>query len=80
MGYVSQESHQHVDESATTGTSSSADDNENNEQQPFHHADTCNFINLDIYIKILFILNGLVQVIPNLALMALINDRIKYPA
>lgn len=79
MGFVSQESQQHVDENATTCTSSVDDNENNNEQQPaFHHDD--NFINLDMHIKTLFLLNGLVQVIPNLALMALINDRIKLPA
>jgi hypothetical protein len=72
MGFVNQESQQNVEENATTRTT---DENEN--AQPFHHND--NFINLDMYMNTLFVLNGLVQVIPNLALMALINDRIKLP-
>ena len=57
-----------------TNTNNHTTTNNNNETTTtiIHH--------LDNHIKILFTLNGIVQVIPNLALMALMNDRIQLPA
>ena len=59
--------------STSTSTSNYNHTNNNNETTTIIH-------HLDNHIKILFTLNGLVQVIPNLALMALMNDRIQLPA
>ncbi len=36
-------------------------------------------VTLDHHIKILYALNGLIEVVPNLALLSLVNDRVKLP-